>query len=131
MVHQGRSEMEYRAWPDFDDAVHGISDSSTVFPAEWEEDRAIRQVFWWYVPAQDAYYTREENQHQWIVAAKTLFTASRFEEISDTLEEHGAWDKSVERLKGKKCRKIIQKATDRGLITTAERDQLFTVFPDN
>lgn len=128
MIHQGLGEMVYRAWPDFSSEVHGIADSVQAFPGDWQQQIAIRQSFWFWVPGQALFFQRNSEEHHLIAAARALFAPERWDEILEAIEEQGNFERACDKLKVEKCRKLINKAETKGQITLAERDLLFTVF---
>lgn len=114
LIEDGRTQAEYEADPDWDPAIFGIVDTFQVFDLD---------TVYFYFPTLNLFYKSTETIHAVYRAAETLFTQSRWEEISDLLDEFDIWrmlntfDLAVAK------RKIIR-ARDRGFITVAEVQSL-------
>lgn len=122
--HQGKTDAEYLDRDDYDPNIHGITYVTQVFPDPWE------QIPFFYVASLNAYFEFEYGYHPLTVAAKTLFTPTRWEEIEEALEEQGNFEHHLGKLNMKKIRKLIDKAERKTLITNGERTLLFSVYVD-
>lgn len=123
MIHQGLTDTEYQNNPFFvwDPAVHAIANSAQAFPEKWKDTN------WLFVPVLGQFFTRVDGRHPLFVAASTLFTPERWEEIEDWLEEHADVHHLLRRANFKKLRRKVQRVRDKGLITTAEAQSLASV----
>lgn len=113
MVDQGETLAEYEALYDSDPAF-AITESLQAFPDDWKDH------VWFWVPTLSEYFTREGNLHPLLCAAKTLFTAERWEEISDALDEFGPIARYLDQMDIQKVKRKALRAKDIGLITQAE-----------
>lgn len=120
MIHQGKTTEEYQNDPFYvwDPKVHSIATSSQTFPQKWVRKR------WYWLPVLGKFFTRTDGSHAILVAASTLFTRARWEEIEDFLEEHTDIERIVSRGNFKKLRRKIQRVENKGLITAEEAQLL-------
>jgi len=125
LMESGKSQAELESAEWWDPAVFSVVDSAQSF-ADWETRRGRFEVWIW-VPGLNLFFQNSRGKHAIMKAAKTLFTAERWEEIEDTLEQHGIqrllllWDKA-------KIRSRILRARDLGFLTTVEVQMLNQIF---
>jgi hypothetical protein len=129
MIHQGKTALEYQTEPmwSWDPAFHSIADSPQIFPSDWEGvqmgERILKRC-WLFVPHIGQFFRREGRLHPILAAAKTLFTAERWEEIEDLLDELGDVNKLMRNKEFSVLRRKIARARDKGFITQAEFQSL-------
>jgi hypothetical protein len=123
MIHQGETALEYQTNPFYtwDPAVHEIVDSVQSFPGNWQD------TIWFWVPSIGEFFTRVNDMHPFIVAASTLFTVQRWEEVEDSLEELCDVHRLLSRANFTKFRRKVQLAQSKGSITTGEATTLESV----
>jgi hypothetical protein len=121
MAHQGQDVIDYQDWDDFGSWT--VTNSAQVFPADWE------QHAWFYVESIGQYFKAEGDLHALFVAAKTLFTPERWEEIRDALDEMGPIKSYLDRLDLPRLKRKAQRARDIGLITQDELTALSGLLP--
>lgn len=118
MQHQGETQATYEAWPDYSVGTHTIVDIPQTFPADWFE------YAWFWIPGLSQFVKRDNGQHPYLVALQSLFTAQRWEEILDALDEQGNISRYFDNLNLPKAKRKAIRARDKGLITTAELQAL-------
>lgn len=128
MIWQGKTAGQYQSEPmwSWDPLVHGIANSPQTFPAKWKR-RDPPGGAWLYVPVIGEFFRKIEDTHPILVAAATLFTPERWEEIEDLLEELGDVSQMLWRKSFKKLRRKVQRARANGSITVEEAQKLASV----
>lgn len=124
MVHQGYSVFFYQtdsfwAW---DPAVHATTDYAQVFLPGWEDK------IWFLVPGNSEYYARENDLHPLLAAASTLFTAPRWEQIEDYIDEYADINNLLALANYDKARHKFWILQDKALITAPEYASLISVL---
>ncbi len=124
MLDEGRTPAEYMAQADWNPAIMQIVDTGQVFdqldmgpPAT---GRVPQNQKWFYFPSLNQFFQSTDKKHAIIAAAETLFTAERWEEIMDYIDEQGGFQRQLARMDLKTARRKIQRARAKGLITTDE-----------
>lgn len=115
MMEDGRTIAEYQADPDWDPLIHDVVDVVQTF-----EDSV--PYFWF--PTLNQFFKSTRRVHAIFRAAKTLFSASRWEEIRDALESRGGLLDHLANFDIPSVREKVIKARDAGLITVAETQDL-------
>lgn len=124
MVHQGETVDDYEEnWPDYDSATQTITASAQVFQENWD------RFAWFYMPSIGEYFKTTDKRHAYFEAAKALFSASRWEEIEDGLDEVGPLNQYFASMDLPKIKRKVQRARDLGIITTAELQALSGLLP--
>lgn len=114
LVEDGRTQTEYESDPDWDPSNFSVVDTGQILESN---------TIFFYFPTLNLFFKSTPQIHAVYRAAKTLFTTTRWDEISDLLDEHDVWrmlntfDLAIAK------RKIIR-ARDKGLITVAEVQSL-------
>ena len=114
LIEDGRTQAEYESDPEWDPSQHSVVDTGQSF-----NDRSI----YFYFPTLNLFFLSTNQIHAVYRAAKTLFTESRWDEISDILDDYDVWrmlhtfDMAVAK------RKIVRARTI-GLLTVAEVQSL-------
>ena len=116
LVEEGKTEAEFLAWEGYDPTHNEVVDTGQTF----ELNRVPKRQIWFYFPSLNIFVQSTRHQHAILTAAKSLFTETRWDEIEDILEEHGAINEILNRLDLRKMRRKIQRARQKGLITAAE-----------
>jgi hypothetical protein len=124
MIHQGKTLTQYQSEPmwSLNPDVHAIADSDQEFPDDWETGGR-----WLFIPSLGKFFRRLDDLHPILVAASTLFTSERWEEIEDLLDEVGNVNLLLRRKHFKKLRRKVQRARSKGLITVDEAQKLASV----
>lgn len=124
MIDEGKTPAQFMAEPDWDPAIMQIVDTGQVFDQLDMGPPATGRVpegqKWFYFPSLDQFVISTSKKHAILAAAETLFSASRWEEILDYIDEQGAFRSMLNRLDLTTARRKIQRAKNKGLITTAE-----------
>lgn len=130
MIHQGKTVAEYQSekfWS-WNPVFHATAASTQEFPAEWKKGGR-----WIFIPSLGKFFQRVADLHPILVAASTLFTPERWEEIEDILDEIGNVNQLLRDKNFKKLRRKVQRARSKGLITVEETQSLASVvahFPN-
>lgn len=115
LVEDGRSVAEYMADPNWDPLIYQTADVVQAFDSENP---------WFYFPTLNQFFRSTPRIHAILRAARTLFTATRWDEIIEHLEEQGAIPQYLGQLNLPVVRRKILKARDKGLITASEVSDL-------
>ena len=135
MFHRTRSQSEYENWQFYNPEKMTITHSSqTDFVGgpddpsdpQYEQYPDWKRHSWFWIQSLSKYVKRDDDTdtHALLVAAKSLFTPERWEEIKDALEERGSLSRYLDRLDLQTVKRKAQKARDLGIITTAELQAL-------
>ncbi len=132
MLEEGRTPAQFMADPDWDPAIMQIVDTGQVFDqldmGDGPSTGWVPEIQkWFYFPSLDQFVLGTGKKHAIIAAAETLFTAERWEQILDYIEEQGGFRTVLNRLDLSTARRKFQKARTKGLITTAELQSLGTL----
>ena len=125
LIASGLTQEQIETAPWFDPTIFSISNTGQALPT-WEERQATNQR-WYFVSGLNLYYQAEGMFHGFLKAAKTLFTAERWEEIYDAFIEHNIPELLLRNEK-LKVKRMILRAKDKGMITTEEVQLLNTIF---
>lgn len=132
MLEEGRTPAQFMAEPDWDPAIMQIVDTGQEFDQLDMGDGAstgwVPEIQkWFFFPALDMFFISTNKKHAIIAAAETLFTAERWEQILDYIEEQGGFQTLLHRLDLNTARRKFQRARTKGLITNAEMQSLGTL----
>lgn len=126
LLAEGQTQAEFEADPGYDSAFHQVVDTGQAFetfvmnPGEPTVGWVPTVQKWFYFPSLDQFVQSTSKKHAILAAAETLFSASRWEEILDYIDEQGGFRSMLNRLDLTTARRKIQRARDKGLITVGE-----------
>jgi hypothetical protein len=128
MLDEGKTPAQFMAEPDWDPQIMQIVDTDQEFdqldmgpPAT---GRVPENQKWFYMPSLNRFFLNTRRKHAIVAAAETLFTAERWEQILDYIDEQGDFQALLHRLDLKTARRKIQRARAKGLLTTDEVQDL-------
>lgn len=113
LIEAGKTTSEFESAGDWDPINCQVVNTGQTFDSD---DRSK----WFYFPTLNTFYQATSKKHAVFAAAETLFTAERWTEIEDILDERGSVRESLARLDLTRARRKIQRARTLGLITVAE-----------
>lgn len=126
LIEEGLSKAQYRALPDFSNAIHNLSDTGQLFP-----NRLAGGELWFYIPGKDKFFLHTRNKHAYEAALEEILGLDRWQEVKDLLEEQGSLDVCFAQLDLRKIKRKIKKLQNKNLITAAEFSSLITILPEN
>lgn len=121
----GWTQAEIEAAPWFNTADFAISDTGQTLPT-WQ-DRQNSNQRWVYISGLNQYFQSDGMFHAYFQAAKTAFTAERWEEIYDAFIEHNI-PELILRGQKQRVKTMILRARDKGMLTTEEVQTLNSIF---
>lgn len=114
LLEWGKTQAEFEAELGWNPSIMDVVDTGQGF-----EDRQI----YFYFPTLNQFFKSTPKLHAVFRAAKTIFTESRWDEISDILDQYSLRDQ-LNTFDMTTARRKVQRARQIGLITAAEAQSL-------
>lgn len=119
----GKTQAEFEAQRGWNSDIFSVVDTGQTFEA---------RTVYFYFPTLNQFFKSTISVHAVYRAAKTLFTAERWDEIEDILDEHGL-RKHLDTFDLVKAKRKITRARAKGMLTVAEVQSLADLvahYPD-